>query len=243
MGAGPCSATSSKVFLSAASELRLLTRTCAIWRRAMTPESPRRSREVGRLAARCAARLRGWRNDDVAGRRDNARDLTASGVVEGARCVHRRRRRDLLQLARCKVRKNGSELLDRDVVAGSVTVGYVAGGCSVVFGQAGSSDHVGSLVAIVVVARAFQPLGRRLGRAGGPGGRRPPGRPGRGAGSIQPQSRRACVEHSGASPARRGHGGGNRTDGVSGGVAGTDRASQARARSTASVRVCTPSLA
>ena len=33
-----------------------------------------------------------------------------------------------------------------------------------VFGQAGSSDYVGSLAAMVVVALAFQPLRRRLGR-------------------------------------------------------------------------------
>jgi signal transduction histidine kinase len=52
------------------------------------------------------------------------------------------------------------------VLTGFVTIGYVlvvtlAG---MVLGRAGSSDFVGSLVAMVLVALAFQPLGRRLKR-------------------------------------------------------------------------------
>jgi signal transduction histidine kinase len=52
------------------------------------------------------------------------------------------------------------------VLAGFVTVGYVAvvTMTGVVLGQAGSSSFIGSLVALVVVALAFQPLRRRLHR-------------------------------------------------------------------------------
>jgi signal transduction histidine kinase len=52
------------------------------------------------------------------------------------------------------------------VLAGFVTVGYVTvvTVTGIVLGRAGSSDFVGSLVAMVVVALAFQPLRRRLRR-------------------------------------------------------------------------------
>jgi signal transduction histidine kinase len=52
------------------------------------------------------------------------------------------------------------------VLAGFVTIGYVAVVtiAGTVLGRAGSSDFVGSLVAMVVVALAFQPLRRRLRR-------------------------------------------------------------------------------
>ena len=52
------------------------------------------------------------------------------------------------------------------VLAGFVTVGYVAvvTVAGIVLGQAGSSSFVGSLVALVIVALAFQPLRRRLRR-------------------------------------------------------------------------------
>ena len=52
------------------------------------------------------------------------------------------------------------------VLAGFVTIGYVAVVtlAGIVLGRAGSSDFVGSLVAMVVVALAFQPLRRRLSR-------------------------------------------------------------------------------
>ncbi|HEV2929595.1 MAG TPA: hypothetical protein VGW74_12950, partial [Propionibacteriaceae bacterium] len=52
------------------------------------------------------------------------------------------------------------------VLAGFVTIGYVAVVtiAGMVLGRAGSSDFVGSLVAMVVVALAFQPLRRRLRR-------------------------------------------------------------------------------
>jgi signal transduction histidine kinase len=52
------------------------------------------------------------------------------------------------------------------VLAGFVTIGYVAVVtlAGMVLGRAGSSDFVGSLVAMVVVALAFQPLRRRLKR-------------------------------------------------------------------------------
>ena len=52
------------------------------------------------------------------------------------------------------------------VLAGFVTMGYVAVVtiAGIVLGRAGPSDFVGSLVAMVVVALAFQPLRRRLGR-------------------------------------------------------------------------------
>ena len=52
------------------------------------------------------------------------------------------------------------------VLAGFVTVGYVAAVtiAGTVLGQAGSSEFIGSLVAMVFVALAFQPLRRRLRR-------------------------------------------------------------------------------
>ena len=52
------------------------------------------------------------------------------------------------------------------VLAGFVTVGYVAvvSVAGIVLGQAGSASFLDSLVALVIVALAFQPLRRRLGR-------------------------------------------------------------------------------